>query len=117
MSRNLFLVLLLGACNVFDPPEGWDEFDPPTQYRLWHAEVQTCVGAQRSFDDLVWRKVHTRTFHCGDMDDAIGCFAHPNTIYLVELVLNAAPVVKAELIHYVRQNGSHDELFTTCGGK
>lgn len=108
------LVLLLGACNVFDPPEGWDEFDPPAQYRVWHAEVQVCVGERRRFDDVVWRKVRAFMFHCGDRDDAIGCLSRPNTIYLAQLTLNSPGVVKAELIHYVRQNGLHDALFSRC---
>ena len=114
MIRAACLALALGACNVFEPPEGWDEFDPPPQYRLWHAEVQTCVGARRPFDDLTWRKVYAETFHCGGLDNATGCLAYPSTIYIVERALRASPVVKAEIVHYVRQNGLHDTLYTRC---
>lgn len=114
MVRVACLALLLSACNVFDPPEPWDEFEPPAQYRAWHAEVQACVGARRSFDDLAWRKVYAETFHCGGGDNMIGCLAYPSTIYLAERALNASPVVKAELVHYARQNGLHDTLFARC---
>ena len=114
MIRAACLALLLGACNVFDPPEGWDEFDPPAQYRIWHAEVQTCTSAWRSFDDLTWRKVRAPTFYCGGLDDAIGCLVYPSTIYLAQLTLGSSPVVKAELIHYVRQSSLHDALYTRC---
>ena len=114
MIGPAYALLLIGACTVFDPLEGWSEFTPPDQYRFWHAEVQTCVLSNRSFDDIIWRKVHAYVFHCGDRDDAIGCLDLPNTIYLAQLTLNAPLVVKAELIHYVRQNGLHDALFERC---
>ena len=35
----------------------------------------------------------------------------------VEYLLDYEPLVKAELIHYVRQDGPHDALFTRCGGR
>ena len=116
MIRPVYLLLLLGACNVFDPPEGWDEFIAPHQYNIWHAEVQNCVNEQRSFDDIVWRKVYANNFYCGGRDDATGCFVYPHTIYLARLTLNSETTVKAEIIHYIRQNGLHDALFKQCGG-
>ena len=112
--RILSLLLLTGCTGMLDPPECWDEFDPPHQYRVWHAEVQTCVGARRSFDDLVWRKVYATQFHCGGRDDATGCLSRPHTIYLAQLTLNATTVVKEELVHYVTRNGLHDALLKRC---
>ena len=112
--KKLCLLLLLSACNVFEPPESWDEFEPPTKYRVWHNEVQTCISEERSFDKIIWRKVHANKFHCGNSDDAVGCLAHPRTIYITQMSLNSALVVKSELIHYVRQNGLHDSLFWGC---
>jgi hypothetical protein len=117
VTARPLLLLLLGACvEPFNPSAGWNQFEPPGQYRVWHAEVQTCTFAWRSFDNIVWRKVHAYVFHCGDRDDAIGCLDLPDTIYLAKLTLNSSIVVKSELIHYVRQNGLHDALFTRCGG-
>ena len=116
MIRPVYLLLLLGACNVFEPPEPWGDFDPPVQYRLWHAEVQTCISDKRSFDEIIWRKVYVEVFHCRRSSDptAIGCFVQPNIIYLAQLTLNSEIVVKTEVVHYVRQNGLHDALLKLC---
>ena len=110
-------LLLLTGCGAFEPSEDWTEFDPPRQYQLWHQEVEICVGAERSFEDIIWRKVHARFFACDVINEATGCFDHPRTIYLVEYLLDYEPLVKAEIIHYIRQDGPHDALFRQCEGK
>ena len=112
--KRLWPLLLLSACNVFEPPEGWTELRPPAQYRIWHAEVQTCISEKRSFDKIIWREVHATKFLCGDSTNAIGCMVFPNTIYLAQLSLNSAFVVKGELIHYIRQSSPHDSLHMSC---
>ena len=117
MSRSILLVLLTGCVSAFEPSERWIEFDPPAYYQTWHQEVETCLGVQRSFEDIRWRKVYDGAFTCGAMAGAGGCFIRPKTIYLMEKYLDLEWLVKAELIHYVRQNGWHDELFYQCGGK
>ncbi len=73
------LVVVLG-CGVFEPSEEWVEFRPPAQYRVWHGEVESCVGAHRAFEDLTWRKVYAATFSCGDVPGATGCYAYQSTI-------------------------------------
>ena len=111
------LLVLTGCVEPFSPSAGWDEFEPPGQYRAWHAEVEVCLGMRRSFDDIRWRKVYAETFPCGGTEIATGCIDYPRTIYVVEYLLDYEPLVKAELIHYVRQDGPHDALFTRCGGR
>ena len=112
------LLTLTGCAGPFEPAEEWVEFDPPAQYRAWHGEVETCVGVQRSFDDIIWRKVlHAETFPCADdLERAAGCFVHPRTIYLVEWLLGEEYLIKSELIHYVRHDIAHDAAFWRCGG-
>ena len=117
--RELYLVLLftlIGCTNVYEP-ENWESFDPPPYYQTWHHEVEVCVQVQRPFDEIVWRKVYAQKFPCGASNAAVGCFVHPKTIYLVEAHLTLEWLVKAELIHYVRHNISHDELFYQCEGR
>ena len=109
------LLLLTGCAGVFEPSDEWAEFEPPHEYRAWHREVEACVGARRAFEDIVWREVYARLFFCGGFD-ALGCYAAPRTIYLVEHALHAELVVKAEIVHYVRRNGLHDDLAKQCEG-
>ena len=109
---------LTGCTQIFEPSEEWTDLNPPRQYLLWHHEVETCLKTQRSFDDIIWRVVHTETFRCADdLEHAAGCFVYPKTIYLVEAWLDLEWLVKAELIHYVRHDISHDGLFRQCGGR
>ncbi len=112
--RLIPLLLLAGCTKMFEPSKDWIEYNPPQQYRVWHQEVERCIGTQRSFDDIVWRKVFARVFQCGNSDIATGCFARPNTIYIVERALNHGTTVKNELVHYIRQNGKHDALAARC---
>ena len=113
----VLLLVLTGCGGVSGPSEEWAGFTPPHQYRLWHEEVETCVGTKRPFDDIVWRKVYAETFFCGGNPQiAAGCYDSPNTIYIVEPLLYAEWLVKHELIHYVRRNGKHDALLDWCGG-
>ncbi len=112
-----FPILLLGCAGVFEPSAPWETFDPPPSYQVWHHEVETCVHARRSFHDIVWRKVYAEEFSCGAFDGAVGCYSKPHTITLVEERLDQDWLIKAELIHYVRDNGAHDVVFFTCGGR
>ncbi len=113
----IFLLLLGGCSQPFEPDKLWVEFHPPQQYNTWHQEIEVCVGIQRAFDDIVWRTVYAETFRCaGDLDRAGGCFIHPHTIYLANWLLDYEGIVKAELLHYVRYDISHDDLFYQCGG-
>ena len=114
MSRNIFLVALVGCTSFFEPSES---FDPPKVYHQWHQQVEACTQIRRPFDDITWRVIYARAFPCGDMARAAGCFVHPKTIYLVEAGLDLEWLVKAELIHYVRHDIAHDELFYQCGGR
>ncbi len=118
--RRLFLAAVLalaGCAGPFEPSEKWVEFEPPGQYRAWHAEVETCLGARRRFGDVVWRKVlRAETFPCGYLERAAGCFVHPRTIYIVEWLLGEEYLIKSELIHYIRHDIAHDAVFWWCGG-
>ena len=117
MSRSISLVALVVSCSQAFEPSEWESFDPPKAYRSWHQEVEACTGLQRSFQAIQWRKVYATTFLCPGLEEAAGCFIHPRTIYLVETYLDQEWLVKAELIHYVRHDTSHDELFYQCGGR
>lgn len=114
--RLIPLLLLAGCTKMVEPSEDWIEYNPPQQYQVWHQEVERCVGIQRSFDDIIWRKVFAFVFPCGNQDKAVGCFARPNIIYIVDGAVNYSPPIKDEMVHYIRQNGKHDALFDRCGG-
>ena len=109
---RLMPLLLLAGCGgtLFEPSEDWVEYNPPPQYNVWHQEVETCVGIQRSFDDIAWRKVLAFTFVCGEQPKAIGCYVKPNVIYIVESAVNHGSTVKKELAHYIRQNSKSTTL-------
>lgn len=114
--RLMPLLLLTGCVGMFEPSEDWVDYNPSPQYRVWHQEVERCVGTQRSFDDIVWRKVLAFTLVCGEQSKAVGCYVKPNTIYIVEAAVNYSPPIKDEMVHYIRQNEAHDALFARCGG-
>ena len=118
--RVLLLVLLVGCGSTYDPGEEWVEFTspwveftPPAEYRAWFREVESCCGAQRPFEDIVWRKVFAFTIPCG-AQDAVACLVFPNTIYLVDGALRDQPTVRGEMVHYVRQYAGHDDLHARC---
>ena len=112
----MFLIVVTSCGSVFEPSESWEEFNPTQQYDLWHQEVESCVGAQRSFEDIVWRKVYAAMFLCGEVQ-SVGCYAHPRTIYVAAHLMNSESLIKGEIIHYIRRYGAHDALFERCGGK
>ena len=112
--RLMPLLLLAGCTKMFEPSEDWVDYNPPPQYRVWHQEVERCVGTQRSFDDIAWRKVLAFTLVCGEEPKAIGCYVKPNVIYIVESAVNHGATVKKELAHYIRQNSKHDALEARC---
>ena len=116
LTGILSLVLVLGCGKMFEPVEEWVPFDPPIQYRVWHNEVENCLGARRSFEKIQWRKVlgWPPVFGCGGSDIASGCYVSPNVIYIVESALNSSPIVKAEIAHYVVNNTKHDYLHEKC---
>ena len=110
------LILISGcAFEPFEPSESWVEFNPPIKYRIWYGEAERCIGIQRPFEDIIWRKVEVfpNVFYCGEKK-ATGCFVHPNTIYIVSGAINYEPTVKTEMIHFIRQNGKHDQLYFKC---
>jgi len=115
-AYSTLVLLLLVGCAEFLPPEDWKALDPPGQYRVWYQEAEQCLNARRAFEDIVWRAVQATTFGCGGRDDAVGCLVLPYTIYLAQLTLGSELVVKTEIIHYIRQNGLHDNLLLRCGG-
>jgi len=107
-------MLMVAGCGTFEPSEEWIEFTPPLIFRVWHGEVENCLGIQQPFDDIVWRRVGTFTFQCNDPRPAFACIVFPNTIYLLHYILGDERIVKGELVHYVRQKGDHDESFIRC---
>ncbi len=111
--RVVLLALLIGSGSTFDLGEEWVEFTPPAEYRAWFQEVESCCGAQRPFENIVWRKVFAFTIPCGEQD-VVACLVFPNTIYLVDGALRDQPTVRGEMVHYVRQYAGHDDLHARC---
>ena len=108
------VLLLLGCVGTFEPSEEWEAFVPPPSYHAWHAQVETCVAGRRPFEDVVWRKIHSRAFTCVGFPDKWGCFISPRTIYIVVWLMDDERLVKTELVHYVRQDVAHDSLHARC---
>lgn len=118
MKRAFLLALTLAACdNGFMVPEDTRRMDPPSVYRLWHAQTVACVAIQRDFDRIRWYVVPGGNWRYSkhNQDLAAGVWIEPDKIYIAEESLTTEWIIKHELIHYLIRLPKHPaDVFRRC---
>jgi hypothetical protein len=120
-ARSVVAALSLAACGSSpSAPEGSVQFGPPGIYRRWYREAEACRGLPGDYDILRFYLVPDAGNHLElGVRGAIGRWAQPHRIYVLEGYDLDEPTLKHEMLHdilsYVGDFTHDDSLaFRVC---
>lgn len=107
----MVVTLLLGCGHR----EQLGEFKPGPMYRQWWSEVEECAHLKGQFDRVRWFKIDG-PFLCHNLSPNEQCIGlwYEHVIWLSRDELNNPGTVKHEMLHDLRGDGVHDEMFGRC---
>lgn len=111
------LPVLLGSCTeVGFEPVNVRPLDPPSVYRSWWAEVETCADVRAPFRRVTWYEAE-RLINRKAGSEHVGAWWPPHTIYVDSDYLLYEAGVKHEMLHDLLQATDHSSpLFERCAG-
>lgn len=111
------LLLLLAACESFTAPTGAYLFTPPDSLFSAHWQaMEACSGLTGDWRRITWYAVPADFIVHPDAPRALGIWAPPHTIYLVESVIEGpGGEVPHEMLHDLLQRPDHPTDFVSCG--
>ena len=109
------MTIALSACDVPTAPRDAVAIVPPAHYRVWWGELETCSGLTGDFDRVQFYAVPVLVY---DGRRLTGLWMERgNKIILADMYLNVHRVVRHEMMHALRQAGSHPTAYFNgpCG--
>lgn len=96
---------------------------PPSAYRVWWAETESCSGVQGDFERVRFYLVRApvggtgRWFPCESEEGALcsGLWRAPHDIYLAPALVESERLVKHEMLHDLVRVAGHPPVFESCG--
>lgn len=97
----LITTILPAACQPApSAPVDSVRFDPPGIYRLWYHQAEACRGLEGDYELLRFYRVPDSGNHLAlGVQDAIGRWAQPHRIYVLEGYDLDEPTIKHEMLH------------------
>lgn len=98
----IMIMLMLGACDPWQVDE-WlaqsESLARPEIYRAWWRDAERCSGLAGDFDRVTWRVFVS--------EETRSRWLPPHMIILTPAHVDAAGIVRHEMLHDLTQSGSH----------
>lgn len=112
---------LLAGCRELGPglPAGAERMDPPPVYAEWWRMTEACSARSGDFSEISWYVVPgARAISSGDTREVQGIWMGNNGIVIAGESVRSGPLVRHEMLHAIRQQGSHPrgDFVDRCGG-
>jgi len=100
-------------------PAGAQRMDPPAIYAEWWRMTEACSARTGDFSDITWYVVPgAHSITSGDARQVQGIWIADNSIVIAGESVRSGPLVRHEMLHGIRKQGSHPrgDFVDRCGG-